>query len=50
MKEMELVKVMEMVANLDCENCEGCPFAKMCAQHELFWGCPVWEDAMGEDL
>ena len=30
--------------------CEGCPYAEVCASEELFWGCEVWEDAMGEDL
>lgn len=30
--------------------CKDCPFKKECGEHELFYGCIVWEDAMGEDL
>lgn len=48
MKEMKLAEVMEVLENV--ESCEGCPFAKMCHKEEFFWGCSVWEDAMGEDL
>ena len=44
-EEMELA-----VFDLECEGCEGCPFAAVCGEHELFWGCPVWEEEMGEDL
>ena len=29
---------------------ETCPLAGACELHELFWGCGVWEDSMGEDL
>ena len=31
-----------------CE--EDCTHTDLCDQHELFWGCGVWEDSMGEDL
>lgn len=41
-------EMMEMLENL--VSCEGCPFAGICHKDELFWECPVWEDAMGEDL
>lgn len=35
----------------DCENvCEACPFADRCEKEELYWGCGVWEEMMGEDL
>ena len=44
-EEMELA-----VFDLECEDCEYCPFAAVCGEHELFWGCGVWEDSMGEDL
>ena len=44
-EEMELA-----VFDLECESCEGCPFAAVCGEHELFWGCSVWEESMGEDL
>ena len=30
--------------------CASCPFADRCQREELFWGCGVWEDQMGEDL
>ena len=30
--------------------CEKCPFAEQCRREELFYGCGVWEDQMGEDL
>ena len=44
-KEMELA-----VFDLECESCEGCPFAAVCGELELFWGCGVWEESMGKDL
>ena len=31
-------------------SCEECPFKDSCKSEELFWGCGVWEDDMGEDL
>ena len=30
--------------------CAVCPFADRCEKEELYWGCGVWETAMGEDL
>ena len=44
-EEMELA-----VFDLECEDCASCPFAAVCGEHELFWGCGVWEDSMSEDL
>lgn len=44
-EEMELA-----VFDLECEGCADCPFSAVCGEQELFWGCPVWEDMMGEDL
>jgi hypothetical protein len=32
------------------KNCEVCPFADKCDAEELYWGCSVWEDEMGDDL
>jgi hypothetical protein len=32
----------------DC--CEFCPYYEQCCAEELYWGCGVWEDSMGEDL
>lgn len=34
----------------DVDYCEGCPHRDRCGSEELFWGCGVWEDSMGEDL
>lgn len=31
-------------------SCEECPFKDSCQSEELFWGCDVWEEEMGEDL
>ena len=44
-KEMELA-----VFDLECKSCEDCPFATVCGKYELFWGCGIWEESMGEDL
>jgi len=34
-----------------CEGaCERCPFAERCEACEGWWGCPCWEEGMGEDL
>lgn len=30
--------------------CETCPFEQLCEDIELWWGCYVWEEEMGEDL
>lgn len=30
--------------------CECCPLAQQCENDELFWGCDVWEESMGDDL
>lgn len=32
----------------DC--CELCPYYRLCCHEELYFGCGVWEDSMGEDL
>lgn len=50
-EEMSVEEMEEMVAfELECKSCAECPFASVCGDHELFWGCAVWEDMMGEDL
>ena len=36
--------------NDEIDYCEGCPYRDRCESEELFWGCGVWEDYMGEDL
>ena len=40
----------EMEVGMDLAGCVGCPHAEECEALELFWGCGVWEDSMGEDL
>lgn len=30
--------------------CEKCPFAGDCYIEGLCYGCPVWEESMGDDL
>lgn len=30
--------------------CESCPFKQLCKDVELWWGCCVWEEEMGDDL
>ena len=47
---MDRKELMKMVYALECDSCEECPLAHLCESHELFWGCGVWEDSMGEDL
>ena len=49
-EEMGYEELLHVVFDLECEGCEDCPVAHLCGEHELFWGCSVWEDAMGEDL
>jgi len=40
----------EMEVGMEMVGCVGCPYAEECEALELFWGCAVWEDEMGEDL
>ena len=51
-KEMRnTIETMYEACGYDCEHfCENCPYADRCGTEELFWGCGVWEDQMGEDL
>ena len=43
-------EMLRRIHELELEDCNGCPFAVECEAHELFYGCAVWEDEMGEDL
>lgn len=45
-------KVVEgLLDQYGCEHaCEHCPYAEECSDQELYWGCVVWEEQMGEDL
>jgi len=31
-------------------SCANCPYHKACEKNELYYGCSVWENEMGEDL
>ena len=43
-------ELMEKVYALECDSCEECPLTNLCESYELFWGCEVWENSMGENL
>lgn len=43
-------ELMAIVYALEGHTCEGCPVADHCEALELFWGCGVWEEGMGDDL
>jgi len=30
--------------------CDHCPMRDRCHEDGVYWGCPHWEDDMGEDL
>lgn len=30
--------------------CEACPYRGKCWELGIMWGCPNWEESMGEDL
>lgn len=30
--------------------CERCPYSGRCYEMGIMWGCPNWEESMGEDL
>lgn len=30
--------------------CEQCPYRGRCYEMGIMWGCPNWEESMGEDL
>ena len=42
--------MMYELEEMMCAGCAGCPHAGECEALELFWGCEVWEEEMGEDL
>ena len=49
MFEYEVVE--ELLEEYGCEHaCEHCPYAEQCSAQELYWGCVVWEEQMGDDL
>jgi hypothetical protein len=54
MTEREFYEVTSELAGLyhgDLDTaCEHCPYCDRCAHEELYWGCDVWEESMGEDL
>lgn len=41
----------EALTEAQCDACcEHCPLAQQCEEQELYWGCAVWEESMGDDL
>lgn len=48
-KEFDAV-VEKLLEQYDVDGCDYCPYADVCGQKELYWGCGVWEAQMGEDL
>ena len=34
----------------DYETCSHCPLENVCGECELYWGCGVWEESLGDDL
>lgn len=44
------VVVGDEVVEMVCSGCADCPFHAQCEEEELWWGCSVWEESMGEDL
>ena len=46
----EMMTIIRTFDITEGHTCEGCPLAAECELHELWWGCGVWEDGMGEDL
>ena len=47
---MEYVVIGDEVVEMSCSGCADCPFHVQCEKEELWWGCSVWEESMGEDL
>ena len=46
----EMMAIIRTFDITEGHTCENCPLAEECELHELWWGCGVWEDGMGEDL
>lgn len=44
-------EMFELADTYGCEKaCNHCPYKAKCEAEEMWWGCPVWEEQMGEDL
>lgn len=51
MREVAYGLMEHVVSGEGCEEaCARCPFADRCEACEGWWGCPCWEEGMGEDL
>ena len=51
MEKREFYEVVnKLLDQYGAEGCEHCPYAEQCEARELYWGCGVWEEQMGEDL
>lgn len=48
---MTVNEMLYMVFDFDDDmTCENCPLKEECGLYELYYGCIVWADEMGEDL
>ena len=43
-------EIWNLIEEKENFTCEDCPYFKECEEKEYYWGCPHWEDAMGDDL
>lgn len=51
MTKKEFYEVVDkLLDQYGAEGCAHCPYAEQCETRELYWGCGVWEEQMGEDL
>lgn len=51
MTKKEFYEVVDkLLDQYGAEGCAHCPYAEQCKARELYWGCGVWEEQMGEDL
>lgn len=54
----EIERIMEEVAGVEdvwteemCDEvCDRCPYCGRCGEMGIMWGCPNWEESMGEEL
>ena len=40
----------KLVEEYGCDGCAHCPYRERCLKEDLYFGCGVWEEQMGEDL
>lgn len=50
LNKMDRETTLDVLCEIDIEECNDCPLQSLCNKEELFWSCVVWEESMGEDL